>query len=90
MTLKVSVIKQAALKQDACCLARAHWMGLTNSVTHDTQVHEFRQTKDVMSHEFVSQIRANGPQTYKAYCVNGRGEIWESNAMNINAVAALN
>lgn len=54
MTFKVSVIKSAAIKQDSCCLARAHWMVLTNSVTHDTFIHEFRQTMDVMSHEFVS------------------------------------
>lgn len=85
MTLKVTVIKPAAIKQDSCCLARLHWMVLTNSLTREAHFYEFRQTKDEVSQEFKSQIRLSGPQSYKAYCVNGRGEIWASNLINISA-----
>lgn len=54
MTLKVSVIKSEAIKQDSCCLARRHWMVLINTLSNDTYIHEFCQTSDIMSHEFVN------------------------------------
>ena len=54
MTLKVTVTKPSALKQDACCLARLHWMVLTNSLSRETHFYEFRQIKDEMKHEFKS------------------------------------
>lgn len=52
MTLKVSVIKPAAITQDTCCLARLHWMVLTNSLSREAHFFEFTQAKDVMTHEF--------------------------------------
>lgn len=87
MTLKVAVIKPAALKQDAFCLSRLHWMVLTNSLSREAHFYEFRQIKEEMTHEFKSRIRLSGPQSYKAYCVNGRGEIWASNLLNLTASA---
>ena len=84
MTLKVTVIKPSAVKQDACCLARLHWMVLTNSLTREAH---FFEVKDEISQEFKSQLRLSGPQSFKAYCINGRGELWTSNLLNIQVAA---
>ena len=45
---------------------------------------EFAQTKNFVEKEFSLQIKATGPQVIKAYCVNGRGELWTSNSMALS------
>jgi hypothetical protein len=84
MTLNVSVARSAAIKQDACCLNRIHWIVLANSLTHQTFIHQFTQTKDIVDQQFQCQLNVPGAQSFKALCVNGRGECWTSNLVNIN------
>ena len=86
VSFTVTVRSPDGAPADACCVNRLHWIILTNDLSREVHFHEFKPSLRVMTADFQKQIRLSGPQIWKALVVNGRGELWTSNIVQMSPV----
>jgi hypothetical protein len=86
MTFKVTVEKQLEGIKSACGddSKTRLWLVLTNTLSRELHMHEFRQRRNTYEHEVQSVIRSSGPQLWKAFCVSGTGQVWKSTPIPMN------